>query len=273
MDEQATNRPPLSDEAVEPSYWSASRKPLQILVFLLPLIILYELGLGLLLRTEGGIITNKAHESLLRFFDAFGVKVAGGLVLGGIAIVVVLLIWHLLTRDKWRIDLETTGLMGLESIVLVLPLLVLGRIVRQAAIMSQAPGGNEMFELMAMTGPIGLADLGLWSGMAISVGAGLYEELLFRMMMIAALHTLLVDVGKMPHRWGAAIALVVSSVAFALYHRDPAIGMTMQKFMFYFLAGLYFGVIYLIRGFGIVVAVHAFYDILTVAIMHEQASL
>ena len=39
------------------------------------------------------------------------------------------------------------------------------------------------------------------------------------------------------------------------------------------LAGLYFGVIYLIRGFGIVVAVHAFYDILTVAIMHEQASL
>ena len=77
MDEQATNRQPLSDEAVELSYWSASRKPLQILVFLLPLIILYELGLGLLLRTEGGIITNKAHESLLRFFDAFGVNAAG----------------------------------------------------------------------------------------------------------------------------------------------------------------------------------------------------
>lgn len=273
MENQATYRQPDSDEAAESSYWAASRKPLQILVFLLPLIILYELGLALLLRTEGGIITNKAHESLLRFFVAFGVNAAGGLFLGGIAIIVVLLIWHLLTRDKWKIDLETTGLMGLESIVLILPLLVLGRVVRQAAVMSQASGGHEVFELMVMAGPTGLADLGLWSGLAISVGAGLYEELLFRMMMIAALHTLLVDLGKMPHRIGAGIALIVSSIAFALYHRDPAIGLSMQKFVFYFLAGVYFGVIYVARGFGIVVAVHAFYDILTVAIMHEQAGV
>lgn len=272
MDKQATNRQPVSAETGEPSYWTASRKPLQILVFLLPLIILYELGLVLLLRTESGIITNKAHESLLRFFVAFGVNATGGLFLGGIAIVVVLFIWHLLTKDSWRVELETTGLMGLESIVLILPLLVLGRIVRQTAIMTQAPGGHDLFELMALSGPTGLADLGLWSGMAISVGAGLYEELLFRMMMIAALHTLLVDLGRMPHRLGAGIALVVSSIAFALYHRDPALGLSMQKFVFYFLAGLYFGVIYLIRGFGIVVAVHAFYDILTVAVMQEQAS-
>ena len=265
------NRLPSPDEEAGLSYWAASRRPLQILVFLLPLIILYEIGLALLLRSESGILTNKAHESLLRFFDAFGINAGGGLFLGGIAIIVVLLVWHLLLRDPWKFDWGTTGLMVAESIVLILPLLVLGRLIRQVAEMSVAFGA-----LTSINTPPSpeLVELGIWSGTAISVGAGLYEELMFRMMLIAALHTLLVDVAKASPRVGAAIALVISSAAFTAYHplTDAAGAFSIQKMMFFFLAGLYFGVLYLVRGFGIVVAVHAFYDILTVAILSEPVT-
>ncbi|MCZ6835410.1 MAG: CPBP family intramembrane metalloprotease [Planctomycetota bacterium] len=269
------NRQPPSLEVGRLSYWELSKRPLQILTFLLPLIILYEIGLALLLRSESGIMTNKAHESLLRFFDAFGINLGGGLFLGGLAIVVVLLIWHLLTREAWKIDLNTAALMALESIVLILPLLVIGQMIRQVTEMTMmADVSGHWLLLTPQTGPgtNELAHLGLWSGVAISVGAGLYEELLFRMMFIAAVHTLLVDVCKVSNRTGMAIALVLSSIAFALYHplRDASGQFVMQKLVFYFLAGLYFGAIYLARGFGIVVAVHAFYDILTITVMNDQ---
>lgn len=258
-------------EGSEESYWIVSRRPLQILIFLLPLIVLYEIGLALLLRSKDGILTNKAHESLLRFFDAFSINAGGGLFLGGIAIIVVLLIWHLLNRDPWKIDLHAVGLMALESFVLILPLLVLGRLIRQITEMTIATSTVGSITLMAPTIPTELAELGIWSGTAISVGAGLYEELLFRMMLIAALHTLLVDVGKASNRVGIVIALVVSAAAFTAYHPllDASGSLSFQKMAFYFLAGLYFGTVYIVRGFGIVVAVHAFYDVLTIAVMHD----
>ena len=67
----------------------------------------YEIGLVLFLRSQDGVLTNKAHETLLMFFDTFGLSARGGLFLGGAAIVVVLIVWHVLTRDPWRIDRTT----------------------------------------------------------------------------------------------------------------------------------------------------------------------
>jgi membrane protease YdiL (CAAX protease family) len=240
------------------SYWDASREPLPILSFLLPLIVAYEAGLALLLRSREGVLTNKAHETILHFFQIFGVPASGGLFLGGALIIVVLLVWHVLIRGPWRIDLATPGFMALESLAWTIPLIVLGVIIGSSAGAAAAAGGGS--------GATDLAALNIWERVAISVGAGLYEELLFRMLLIALLHTLLVDVGRMNSATGAVIAIVVSAAAFTVYHplagRDGAI--LIQRVVFYFLAGLYFGGIYVLRGFGIVVGTHALYDVLVV---------
>ncbi|MHC4993343.1 MAG: CPBP family glutamic-type intramembrane protease [Planctomycetota bacterium] len=246
--------PPDEPEA---AYWSASRRPLQMLLFLLPLIVAYEAGLAWVLRTDSGVVTNKAHESLLRFFEVMGVNAAGGLFLGGIVIIVVLLVWHLLNRDPWRLDWATAGFMAVESVLLTLPLLAVGLLV-QRGLPAAAAGATP-----------DLAQLDLWSRMAISVGAGLYEELLFRMLLIAVVHTLLVDLFKLDDGIGTVAAIGVSAISFTVYH--PLGGATgelsMSRLVFYLLAGIYFGVVYVLRGFGIVVAVHAFYDVLAVAWM------
>ena len=242
------------------SYWDASRKPLQILAFLAPLILLYELGLAMFLRSREGVLTNKAHETLLLFFDTFGLSATGGLYLGGAAVMVVLIIWHLLARDPWHIDPTTPALMGAESLGLTIPLLVLGLLIGgSTAVVALAPAPD-------------LAAMDLWSRLTISIGAGLYEELLFRMMLIAILHTLLVDVGKLPSPLGAGIAVVVSAAAFTAYHplNDDAGVLSLRRVGFYFLAGLYFGVVYVVRGFGIVVATHAFYDVLVVSMLTDS---
>ncbi|MHC4612291.1 MAG: lysostaphin resistance A-like protein [Planctomycetota bacterium] len=250
-----------------PSYWVASKQPLPILWFLLPPIVAYEAGLALLLRSSEGVLTNKAHETLLRFFDAFGLPASGGLFLGGAAIVVVLLVWHVLTREAWRLDLATPGIMAVESLALTVPLIVMGVVIGSSSV-AAAPGGGA--------GPTDLTAMSIWERVAIVVGGGLYEELLFRMLLIAILHTLLVDVGKLRSATGAGIAIVVSAIAFTVYHplADPNAtdaGLSVRRIAFYFLAGLYFGAVYVVRGFGIVVGTHALYDILVVTLLSGAA--
>lgn len=239
------------------SYWAAARRPLPTLYFLLPLIVAYELGLVFRLTSDEGVLTNVAHESLLRLFDVFGLPVAGGLYMGGALIVIVLIVWHLLTADPWRVRPGVVLLMAVESVVLVGPLLVFGQIVAggMAAGLSGGMAGGVAVTDLSQLDPI--------SRVAISVGAGLYEELIFRMLLIAVLHTLLVDVVRASNGVGSTVAVVVSAACFAVYHplADASGELAWNKLIFFFGAGVYFGVIFLARGFGIVVATHALYDV------------
>jgi hypothetical protein len=237
-----------------PPYWVASRQPLSILAFLLPLVIAYEIGLALVLRSEQGVLTIRAHETLLDFFRIFGLSAHGGLFLGGAAIVVVLLVWQLLTREPWQVEPATLAMMATESLALTLPLVGVGLVIRAPEAAAAAPD---------------LATMSLGARLAISVGAGLYEELLFRMTLIAVTHTLLVDVARLPGRTGAAVAILVSAAAFTWYHplTDAAGAFSIGRAGFFFLAGLYFGLVYVVRGFGIVVGTHVLYDVIVVSML------
>jgi membrane protease YdiL (CAAX protease family) len=227
-------------------YWSAARRPLHILAFLLPLVIAYELCLALFLPLDV-----KAHKGLLEFLAALGVPPTGGLYLGGVLIILILLAWHLLLNERWRVDPGVLAVMAVESVILTLPLLALRLVLSGSGdvALSAAAGGGS---------PASIDELGRFSRLAISVGAGLYEELLFRWILIAVLHTLLVDVGKLPHAAGAVIAIVASAAAFTWYH--DLSGASHELVLFVFLAGVYLAALFVFRGFGIVVAVHALYN-------------
>jgi membrane protease YdiL (CAAX protease family) len=262
MSKSKSPRPRRRNTADRFAYLDTSRRPLQILAFLLPLVLLYEASLVLLLRSDQGTITNKSHETLLAFFAAFGIPVHGFFI-GALVVIVVLLLWHMLNRDPWQVDIAVVGYMALESLALAFPLLVAGQVIQQL-FHSGHPTSAALELAQAMPAP--LAGLNLFAKWALSIGAGLYEELMFRMLLIAVIHTLLVDVGKASHNLGATIAVVVSAAAFTWYHH-PVQG---ADIVFYFLAGLYFGAVYVIRGFGIVVGVHALYDVITFTLLAPQ---
>ncbi len=213
------------------TYLGVSKKPLTILAFLFPLVVAYEIGLAFALRSSEGVLTNKAHETLLHFFDTFGISAGGGLYLGGAVLVVVLLVWHVLNRDPWRLEPATPGLMAVESLMVTIPLIVLAQVILRNSAGSQPVPATPVVDATA------LGSLTIWSKLAISIGAGLYEELMFRMLLIAVLHTLLVDVGKLNSTLGAVIAIVASASAFTIYHPSAGLG----SGVFFFVAGLYFG--------------------------------
>ncbi len=243
------------------SYWERSKQPLEILCLLIPLIVLYEVGLMRWLATDRGVHTNDAHRGLVEFFNAFGLDATRVglpvLSLPAVGMVVVLLVQQLLTRQAWKVSLPTVGGMVIEGALAGLPLYVLVRGVLGVSLMAAAFGG----------------DAGLADRLLISVGAGLYEEFIFRMVALLLLHSLLVDLLRMKDPLATWIAVVVAAAAFAAYHPfRMATGATdWPRLASLFVAGAYFGAIYVTRGFGIAVAAHASYD-MVVAILTAPPS-
>lgn len=230
------------------SYWERTRWPLQSLYFLLPLIVLYEVGIVLWVEA----VDIRARGLLQLLFEHLGVT---GVYLPGLVVVVVLLAWHMMDRGPWRPEPKLYGLMWLESLVLTVPLLVFATVlVREPAV--------QAIHSLAAGNTVEPTAVGDWRArLILPIGAGIYEELVFRLIALALLHLLLVDLLGLAEQYGSMIAVVVSSVAFALYH-FPSFEIHWGRFAFYTMAGLYFAAIYLSRGFGIVVAVHALYNVL-----------
>lgn len=266
---RARSKRPIVFGHPEESYARLSTQPLYVLVFLLPLLIAYEIGSAMYLSGDGhgGVARVIRAEGLLtQFFRWFGV---GGLYLPGIALIVVLLIWHMMTRAKWTIRLPVLGWMFVESLAWTPPLVVLLQFVGRlagggggatAAMLGAAPVGGGATGVVAAGG---LEAMSVAERATIAVGAGLYEELLFRMLAIAGVHIVASDLMGMKDKWARLVAVVCSAAAFGFYH-DVFLqsgGLDWGKLLIFFLAGLYFGGIYVVRGFGIVVATHALYDL------------
>lgn len=240
-------------------YSFLSMRPLHILAFLAPLIVVYELGSAIYLTRGGGSLmeTIAARKVLSDFFRLFGPT---SLYLPGITLTVVLLVWHLIERDRWTIKPGVLAGMAFESILWVLPLLTLGIVL----------GSSHPTAAMAAAGDIVTSHP--WQArLTLSIGAGLYEELLFRLILILLVHFFAVDLLRLRPMTGNILAVVVSALAFALYHDVPLQGgANLWLLGFYVIAGAYFGTIFLLRGFGIAVGCHALYDVIVLVAIADR---
>lgn len=100
---------------------------------------------------------------------------------------------------------------------------------------------------------------------ALSLGAGLYEELFFRVILVSALFFLFnrfFDDSKIAY----ACSAIIAAVAFSGVHYvgEYADAWVLSSFLYRFLFGLTLNVIYVIRGFGCAAWTHALYDLLVV---------
>jgi hypothetical protein len=95
----------------------------------------------------------------------------------------------------------------------------------------------------------------------ISAGAGLHEELLFRLLGIGGLSWLLA--GAMGEKQAWVTALLISSLTFSLAHHLGPSGEAFEfaAFAYRALAGVMFALIYQVRGFAVAVWTHAIYDV------------
>jgi len=105
--------------------------------------------------------------------------------------------------------------------------------------------------------------------LALSLGAGLYEELFFRVLLVSFLLWVFGFVfgGK---SWATYLsAILLSAVLFSLVHYMGNLGdpFTMSSFLFRLLFGVILNGIYVWRGFGIAAWTHALYDVIVITFL------
>lgn len=238
-----------------PEYWNETRRPLVCLVFLAPLLAIYEIGVIYFGGRQPEQIRNGA-DSWMRCWLSESAGCDGFLpvfVLSG------LLLWHLLSRQSWRVDLETPMGMFAESLLFAFALLFVGQLTDTAF---QRIGVPAALSVPARK----------WQATAITfVGAGIYEEFLFRLCLLPACIGGL-RVMRLGNAWAVSIAVLVTSLAFSLAHYVGPAAEQFDLFTFTFrsIAGVFFAVLFLTRGFGIAVGSHAAYDLIVGVLMFAQ---
>ena len=103
--------------------------------------------------------------------------------------------------------------------------------------------------------------------LALSIGAGLYEELAFRVVLVGGLYWMLsLFFTKRRHFVAYVIAAVIGALLFSWIHYVGSLGdaFELSSFMFRFLFGLALNVVFLVRGFGVAAWTHALYDVMVV---------
>jgi len=245
----------FSSASSRTSYWQVRRTPRYSLLFALPLLAFYQV-LAVLLAHGERSVRNGADVILQALFTA----VAGA---WGPPLFMICLIgaglW-LVTRDMRahgsRLRSSVFVAMLGESIALAL---VFGFVVG-----SVTSGVLGMLQTLAVrAGP----EMDWWTRLMVSLGAGIYEELLFRVLLVGALAAAArALLGWRPLTAGIA-ATFAGAAIFSAFHYIGPYGDRWQLYSFAFrmVAGLFFSGLYLARGFGITAWTHALYDVLLLA--------
>lgn len=239
-------------------YLAATRHPWCSFLFLLPLIVIYEGGVFWLAGSVPQEIRNGADIWLRKALESYGVRPvlsAPGLILG------LLILWSFIRwADRPQRAIVIVLGMALESIIL-------GVILQSISL--------NFPEILKRTGldiPLAI-DLNLTQDrlakIVTFVGAGIYEEVLFRFLLFG-IGSLILRVAFVPALFALPLAAVLSSLLFALAHHipphgepfDPTEARDRYVFLLRTAQGMFFCFIYWLRGFGIAVGAHAAYDII-----------
>jgi len=235
-------------------YWQATRAPRYSLLFVAPLLVLYELLAFLLTHDAIEGVRNGADvllKSLFYFLGGrYGVALFGVLLLGTGGY----LVWRD-RRASGPLRRQFFVWMTVESVVYAT---IFGSVV--SLLTTLLLRGPSLLALQAG----GTASLGLPTQLMVSLGAGIYEELLFRVILVG----LLAKAGFVLFGWGqrtaGVVAAIVGALIFSAFHYIGPLGdhLELGSFLFRTVAGLLLSALYLLRGFGIAAWTHALYDVM-----------
>jgi hypothetical protein len=236
-------------------YWKSSRQPRYSILFALPLWLLYEALAAAISGSAFAGVRNGADILFKTLFVALGGRT--GLFAFGLLLLIVggWIVWRDHRTNRGKLDLQVFGVMFAESIVYAL---LLGSIV-SALTALLLPGPLYTYQEVQT---VGISRIPLTTQLVISLGAGLYEELLFRVLLVWGLLTLGLKLGwRRPV--AVAVGVVGSALIFSAFHYIGPLGdqLTLPSFTCRFLAGLLLSGLYVARGFGIVAWTHALYDV------------
>lgn len=251
-------------EFAKDSYLDRTSRPIYALTYLIGFIVLYEIGTFLIStdvlssslgNMEVRVVSFAWIQNLLTHWLNFPARLTW--IAAPLVVVVILLALQITSKTQWKVTSSDFVPMTLECILLSVPLIVLSLLFNSSA--------SQQMVTMNAGAPDGLA-VQLVSG----IGAGIYEELVFRLVMISILMLIFQDFLGVTRKNSIIMSVLISAILFSIHHHIFFINGSFTRgeafvfsvFIFRVLAGIYFAAIFAIRGFAIAVGTHVFYDII-----------
>ena len=226
------------------SYFLQTRSSFYSFLFTIPLFFIYEVGILFLSKDDILVVRNGADflmRSILESFGIFGLYGLGAIFLIGF---IITYIFFFNDKSNKSIRADYLFIMVFESVCWALVLYFL----------------LSKFMLVLMN-PIGKT---ITQQVTLAVGAGIYEEFLFRVMLISGLTGIIGFVFLWSEKVRKAAALIIAAGIFSAFHFVGDYGdfFSMELFLLRFFAGIILGILYIARGFGITAYAHSIYDLI-----------
>jgi len=214
----------------------------------IPLLLLYEI-LILISQPQGNIARISVDVWFKSFFTYFGLNAIST------TLIVAAFIGGIIVYKK-RTELKSVRknylllMIGEATLYAILVALIVSNVV-DFILLQSANGLTDDFNKLQL--------------IALSLGAGLYEELFFRVILVSFLIFVFQKIFK-NKSYASGVAIVVAALIFSGVHYvgDFADLWLLSSFLFRFLFGLALNLIYVIRGFGMAAWTHAIYDLIVV---------
>ncbi|NQV37019.1 MAG: CPBP family intramembrane metalloprotease [Candidatus Marinimicrobia bacterium] len=232
------------------SYFSKSKTAFYSLIFTAPLFLIYEIGILSVSMDDLPVLRNGADVFMRQIMESIGLLGLQGFGFMSLIAVAAILISRIRTNQSFTINAMTLVYMVFESIAWMTGLFII----------------FSLSELYLLTTTV----KGLMHQVVLSLGAGIYEELLFRVLLIngiAAIFKFALS-WKKPMQYVGAI--FISALIFSLFHFIGSAGdsYSFRILLFRIIGGLYLGGVYVFRGYGIAAWTHSLYDIFVLFAMH-----
>jgi hypothetical protein len=234
-------------EAGKQGYFDVTRRLSVSLLFSLPLLAVYEIG-ALLTRSDSNAaaVIVKTPISWLQRHPSQLLGAAPLLLVNSLLIVVIIAaVIHARRIGGLRIE-NFAGMFG-ESVLYALLLgpLALAPITGRINVGGFSPRLGNLLE-----------------SIFLSAGAGFYEELFFRAILLGSIYYIARRGGGLKPFVAGIIALAASAGIFSTAHfLNPGEGPELGAFLYRLTAGMLLGLIYLSRGLGVAAWTHALYDV------------
>lgn len=226
-------------------------------IAVLPLLVFYEVGLwrGTLGETLNG--ADAIFRLLLRLLTHLaGIRWSNGVLAVAAGVLALGFLWHL-RHSRVRIRWWYVAGMFLEAaiagvVLAVLVYFILGRQLPEFFTFQPNPGVTRQLARQGLVSP--------WGRVAAAIGAGVFEEFLFRVLLLSGFYYLWAQSrGPVGDDQVAAVrAVLLSSAVFAVLH----LGSVSPAGLFsVFTTSILLSWLYLARGYGITALSHTAYDL------------
>jgi hypothetical protein len=271
------------------TYLERTSRPLSALIFLLPFLIFYEFG-TIFLNSESLFQNQRrivAFVWLQSFTEYLGFSNRAAFVITPLLVIIILLILQITSRKSWHFRLGDILPMAVECLLLAIPLILLNFLLNRPVPLPEATAAvnstvaqshiqpvrfleNNTQTTAPVTSAESTSGRGLPADIVNAVGAGIYEELVFRLILICLLMVFFQNILSFSRKNSIILSVIIAAALFSAHHHIIYINgqlfrvaaFSWPQFIFRTIAGVYFAVLFAVRGFGITAGTHASYNII-----------